>query len=77
MNERRKLSLGAVAERAGGSTANRTRGWNVSPARAAARQQRGPGQHGQNGRTQRHPTLPSRLMPSSFCASTANSIGSC
>ena len=23
------------------------------------------------------PTLPSRLMPSSFCASTANSIGSC
>ena len=24
-----------------------------------------------------HPTLPSRLIPSSFCASTANSIGSC
>jgi hypothetical protein len=24
-----------------------------------------------------HPTDPSRLMPSSFCASTANSIGSC
>src|SRR5205085_1797635 len=24
-----------------------------------------------------HPTLPSRLMPRSFCASTANSIGSC
>src|SRR5206468_5248528 len=24
----------------------------------------------------RHPTLPSRLMPSSRCASTANSIGS-
>src|SRR5690606_26666604 len=23
-----------------------------------------------------HPTLPSRLMPMSFCASTANSIGS-
>jgi len=25
----------------------------------------------------RHPTLPSRLIPSSFCASTANSMGSC
>src|SRR5438067_6170572 len=25
----------------------------------------------------RHPTLPSRLIPSNFCASTANSIGSC
>src|SRR5271163_3148086 len=25
----------------------------------------------------RHPTLPSRLMAISFCASTANSIGSC
>src|SRR3546814_19481348 len=24
-----------------------------------------------------HPTLPSRLIPSNFCASTANSIGSC
>jgi len=24
-----------------------------------------------------HPTDPSRLIPSSFCASTANSIGSC
>ena len=24
-----------------------------------------------------HPTLPSKLIPSSFCASTANSIGSC
>src|SRR4029453_11157526 len=24
-----------------------------------------------------HPTLPSRLMPISFCASTANSTGSC
>jgi hypothetical protein len=24
-----------------------------------------------------HPTLPSRLMATSFCASTANSIGSC
>ena len=24
-----------------------------------------------------YPTLPSRLIPSSFCASTANSIGSC
>src|SRR5690606_31991878 len=24
-----------------------------------------------------HPTLPSRLIPSSFCASTANSIGNC
>ena len=35
MNERRKLSLGAVAERTDGSAANRTRGWNVSPARAA------------------------------------------
>ena len=27
--------------------------------------------------TAHHPTLPSRLIPSSFCASTANSIGSC
>ena len=25
----------------------------------------------------RHPTLPSSEIPSSFCASTANSIGSC
>jgi hypothetical protein len=25
----------------------------------------------------RHPTLPSRLTEISFCASTANSIGSC
>src|SRR6185369_6367252 len=24
-----------------------------------------------------HPTLPSKLIPNSFCASTANSIGSC
>src|SRR5688572_4722327 len=24
-----------------------------------------------------HPTLPSKLIPSSFCASTANSIGNC
>ena len=24
-----------------------------------------------------HPTLPSKLIASSFCASTANSIGSC
>ncbi len=24
-----------------------------------------------------HPTLPSRLIPISFCASTANSIGNC
>ena len=29
------------------------------------------------GRRSDHPTLPSRLIPSSFCASTANSIGSC
>src|SRR5262249_11956609 len=28
-------------------------------------------------RTLRHPTLPSRLTEISFCASTANSIGSC
>src|SRR5690606_23879866 len=27
-------------------------------------------------RVRTHPTAPSRLMPSSFCASTANSIGS-
>src|SRR4051812_24212805 len=26
---------------------------------------------------ERHPTLPSRLIPRSFCASTANSIGNC
>jgi hypothetical protein len=29
------------------------------------------------GRQKPHPTLPSRLIEISFCASTANSIGSC
>ena len=35
MSERKKLSLGGVAERAEHAPANRTRGWQVSPARAA------------------------------------------
>src|SRR3546814_2160689 len=33
--------------------------------------------NGNPKRNRAHPTLPSRLIPSSFCASTANSIGSC
>jgi len=36
MSERKKLSLGAVTERAEGAAPNRTRGWKVSPNRAAA-----------------------------------------
>jgi len=36
MSERRKLSLSAVTERADAAPANRTRGWKVSPGRAAA-----------------------------------------
>ena len=31
----------------------------------------------QNETNANHPTLPSRLIPNNFCASTANSIGSC
>ena len=36
MAERRKLSLSSVAAKEGAAPANRTRGWNVSPNRAAA-----------------------------------------
>ncbi len=36
MSERRKLSLGAVAERAAGAAPSPTRAWQVSPARAAS-----------------------------------------
>src|SRR3546814_7627024 len=33
--------------------------------------------NGNPKRNRAHPMLPSRLIPSSFCASTANTIGSC
>jgi leucyl-tRNA synthetase len=55
MTERRKLSLGAVSERAEHASSDPTRAWKVSPARAAALKDR--------ARTQRrHPSEAQALL---------------